>query len=75
MPNELLKQIEEETGFHSYEASINYGVKGQLMFYGTSDKFNDFKTLAGNNFATGTIVYLLDTGDSYMYSKFKDTWY
>lgn len=69
----LLKQIETETGFVCYETANM--VKPQYTFYGTSDKLTAFKTLAAEKLATGTIVYIIDTGDSYMYSAFKKTWY
>lgn len=71
--NELLMEIEKETGFVSYEnASM---AKPQYAFYGTSDKFNDFKTMIAGKVGTGTIAYLIDTGESHMYSAYKDTWY
>ena len=34
-----------------------------------------FKTAVGDLLDTGTIAYLMDNCDSYMYSKYKDTWY
>lgn len=67
----LKASIETDTGFVCYEDSSN----NQLTFYGTSDKLAAFKTLAANKFKTGTVVYVIDTGDSYMYSAFKNTWY
>lgn len=68
---ELKPQIERETGFHSYENSTNL----QIVFYGTSDMFDTFKKLVGNNLSTGTIVMIIDTGEAYIYSNFKDAWY
>ena len=68
---ELKNQIEEQTGFVCYEVQPG----DQTTFFGTSDMFNDFKTLVANKFNTGTIAYLMDNGAKYMYSKFKDTWY
>lgn len=67
----LLASIENATGYHAYETSN----QNQLVFYGTSAKFNDFKTLASTNFETGTIVIFVDTGASKMYSKYGNTWY
>lgn len=68
---DLKAQIEKETGFVSYESSVN----NQLTFYGTSDKLAEFKALAADKFATGTIAYCLDDGSSTMYSQFKNAWY
>lgn len=68
---DLKAQIEKETGFVSYESSVN----NQLTFYGTSDKLTAFKTLAADKLRTGTVVYCLDDGSSIMYSQFKNTWY
>ena len=67
----LKNQIEEETGFICYEVQPG----DQTTFFGTSDKLNDFKEAVGNKFNTGSIAYCMDTGDKYMYSKYKDTWY
>lgn len=69
----LRKQIEEETGFACYENPSMSGA--QFIFYGTSDKFDDFKTLAGNHFSTGTVASLMDNGKMYMYSAYKNQWY
>lgn len=74
MTSELLalkETIEKETGFVCYEDSSN----NQITFFGTSDKLADFKALAADKFKTATIVYCLDTGDSQMYSKYKNAWY
>ena len=68
---ELKSQIEEETGFVCYEVMPG----DQTTFFGTSDMFDDLKTLVGDKFNTGTIAYLMDDGAKYMYSKYKDTWY
>lgn len=67
----LKETIETQTGFACYEGQPG----DQPVFYGTSDMLDDFKTLAGNNMDTGTIVYCMDTSDKYMYSKFKQEWY
>ena len=72
--NELLqlkKQIETETGFTCYEVQPG----DQTTFFGTSDMFQDFKTLVADKFNTGTIAFCMDTHDKYMYSKYKDQWY
>ena len=65
------KELEEETGFVCYEVQPG----DQVTFFGTSDKFDAFKTAVGDLLDTGTIAYLMDNCDSYMYSKYKDTWY
>lgn len=73
MDKELLVRIEKETGFSAFE---NAGmVSAQYMFYGTSDKYAEFKTLIGTKAPNGCIAYLMDTGESHMYSRFKNTWY
>lgn len=69
---DLLKvNAEEETGFKCYESQPG----DQQTWFGTSDKFADFKTIVGSLLPTGTVVYLIDTGDTYMYSRFKNAWY
>ena len=73
MTPELLSQIEEETGFATFERP-NMG-KPQYTFYGTSDQFAAFKTLAADKLPNGSLAYLMDTGESHMYSAFKKTWY
>lgn len=70
---ELRKQIAEETGFECYENESMTGA--QVIWYGTSDEFDNFKTLVGTLPATGTVVDLMDTGAMYIYSKFKNQWY
>lgn len=70
---ELRKQIAEETGFECYENENM--TSAQPIWYGTSDKFDDFKTLVGNLPSTGTVVDLMDTGVMYIYSQYKETWY
>ena len=67
----LKSEVEKATGFHCYENSTN----NQLVFYGTSDKFEEFKQMIGTDLVTGTIAMLIDTGDSHMYSSFTKTWY
>ena len=65
------KELEEETGFVCYEVQPG----DQTTFFGTADKFEDFKEAIGQIFNTGTIAFLMDTGKRYMYSKYKDNWY
>lgn len=67
----LLAKIENETGYHAYETSN----QNQLVFYGTSAKLGDFKELASNYFETGTIVMVIDTGETSIYSKYDNAWY
>lgn len=73
MTRELLLQIEMETGFTTFENSNQ--AKPQYTFYGTSDKYAEFKALVEGKIPNGTIAYLMDTAESYMYSAFKNTWY
>lgn len=68
---EFKKELEADTGFVCYEVQPG----DQVTFFGTSDKFDDFKTAVGSLFNTGTIALLIDTGAKYMYSKYKNTWY
>lgn len=59
-------KTEVKTGFKCYEDSTN----NQLMFYGISTKFTDFKnyiTSTHRKLPTGTIIFLMDAGESYMY--------
>lgn len=64
-------EVEAETGFVSYETQPG----DQSVWYGTSDKWEDFVELIGNKFNTATIAYLMDTGKRYMYSKYVNTWF
>lgn len=64
-------EIEEDTGFVCYESMPG----DQLVFYGTSDKLDEFKTAIGTNAPTGSIAMAMDTGKKYMYSALKDAWY
>ena len=65
------KELEEETGFASYEVTPG----DQTTFFGTSSKFDDFKELIADKFNTGTIAFLMDTSKRYMYSRYTNTWY
>jgi len=65
------KELEEETGFASYEVMPG----DQTTFFGTSSKFDDFKELIADKFNTGTIAFLMDTSKKYMYSRYTNTWY
>lgn len=67
---QLKKEIEAETGFTAYEVQPG----DQQTWFGTSDKFDDFKTAIGNP-RTGTIAYTMDNSKKYMYSAYKRTWY
>lgn len=73
MTPELKLRIEQETGFGFYENSFMTG--SQYIFYGTSDKLDDFRELVAGRIATGTVCYCMDTGSMYIYSKYTDTWY
>lgn len=68
---EFKDEVEAATGFVAYETQPG----DQCVWYGTSDKYEDFVEMMADKFNTGTIAYLIDTGDRYMYSKYKDTWY
>lgn len=67
----LKRQIKNSTGFVNYE---NQAVD-QPTWYGTSDKFDEFKSMIGTNVETGNIAYVMDTGKKYMYSEYKNDWY
>lgn len=67
----LKKRIEAETGFVCYEVQPG----DQTIFYGTSDKLQEFKTLVADKFDTGTIVFTMDDCIKQMYSKYKNLWY
>lgn len=73
MMNDILKKIEEETGFYAFESSS--GTRGQYVFYGTSDMYEQFKNIIGDVLPTGSIAYLIDIGESHIWSKFKKAWY
>ena len=68
---EFKKQLEADTGFTFYEVQPG----DQTTFFGTADKYEEFKEAVGNKFNTGTLVFLMDTGDKYMYSRYKNAWY
>lgn len=68
---EFKDQMEAETGFVCYETQPG----DQAVWYGTSDKFDDFKDMIEDKFNTGTICYLIDTCKRYMYSKYTNVWY
>ena len=68
---QLKDEIEEATGFVCYETMPG----DQSVWYGTSDKFDDFVEMLGTSFNTGTICYLMDTGKRYMFSKAKEIWF
>lgn len=69
--NPFFVKVEAETGFHAFENDRN----SQMVFYGTSDKFDDFKMLVANKIPTGTMVILIDTGASGFYSAYTNQWY
>lgn len=67
----LMEQVATQTGFVCYETQPG----NQLVFYGTSDKLAEFKTLIGNTLPTGTAVYTMDDGETAFYSRYKEAWY
>ena len=69
--DELVEEVARLTGFTCYETQPG----SQLVFYGTSDKLNDFKELVGNILPTGTVAYTMDDGEQIMYSRFEEAWY
>lgn len=73
MTPELKSRIEKETGFAFYENSFMTG--SQYIFYGTSDKLNDFKELVDGKIPSGTVCYCMDTREMYIYSLYKEEWY
>lgn len=68
---ELRKTVESVTGFVCYEGNAGQ----QYCFYGISENVEAFKTMVAGKIPTATILYLLDTGDSYMYYLPTNTWY
>lgn len=68
---EFKKQLKEATGFVFYEVQPG----DQTTFYGTSDKFEEFKELVGDRFNTGSLAYIIDTAKKYCYSQYKNQWY
>lgn len=69
--NGFKNRVEKATGFTCFETQPD----DQTVWYGTSDKFDDFKEMVGEEFPTGTIAYLMDTSKKNMYSKTKKQWY
>ena len=69
--DKLMEEVAALTGFVSYETQPG----SQLVFYGTSDKLNEFKQMVGNVLPTGTAAYTMDDGETIMYSRFKEAWY
>lgn len=68
---EFKNSIAASTGFTAYE--VNPG--DQQTWFGTSSKFEDFKTAVEGKLNTGTIAFLMDTGKKYMYSTYTEAWY
>ena len=68
---EFKNRIEKATGFACFETQPD----DQAVFYGTSSKFDDFKTAVGKELSTGSIAFLMDTGKKFMYSILADKWY
>lgn len=69
--HDLMLDIEADTGFVCYETMPG----DQKVWYGTSGKFDDFKTAAADALETGTIVFIIDTNKRYCYSSYTETWY
>lgn len=69
--NALKVEIESKTGFTAYESQAG----DQLTFYGTSDKWDEFAAIAGDNFKTGTLAIQIDTNASKFYSHLHKFWY
>ena len=68
---ELKAKIEKETGFYCFEDSLNV----QPVFYGLSANFSSFKDLVKDYIKTGTMVVLIDTGASHMWSAVTKAFY
>lgn len=66
-------KLEAETtlGFKCYEDAKSH----QNCWFGTSDKFDEFKTLVEGKVETGAVAYTMDDGKKYMYSAYMETWY
>lgn len=67
----LKKEVTTNTGFVCYENVP----ESQICWYGTSDKFDEFKELVEGYTQTGAIAVMIDTKKKYMYSLFKNAWY
>ena len=67
----LMEEIARATGFVCYETQPG----NQLVFYGTSDKLAEFKTMVGNVLPTGSVAYTIDDGETAIYSRYKEAWY
>lgn len=63
--------IENTLGFKAYEAQH----RDQTVWYGTSDKYEEFKIAVKGHIKTGEVVFLMDVGEQHMYSAFKDKWF
>lgn len=72
---DFIENVEKETGFHTFEGGM--GQSGQQpIFYGISANFDNFVDKVGNGkLQTGTIAFLLDTGDKKFYYRPTNTWY
>ena len=67
----LMERVARETGFVCYETQPG----NQLVFYGTSDKLAEFKSLVKNILPTGTTAFTMDDGETTFYSRYKEAWY
>lgn len=68
----LTATLEEETGFKCYEGTPG----AQPVFYGLSSNFDIFASkIQENQLQTGTIAFLIDTGDKKFYYRPTNTWY
>lgn len=71
--NDLLKQVEEETGFKSYESAAM--PDPQYTFYGLNSNLAAFKAKVANKIPTGTIAYCVDVKTNEMYYAPTNSWY
>lgn len=75
---ELLREVEKQTGFHTFQSEgmiFTPQTADQLVFYGTSDKLEDFKSMLQDYLPTGTMAYCIDNKTSTIWSDFKNRWY
>lgn len=72
---DFIENVEKETGFHTFEGGM--GQSGQqTIFYGLSSNFDIFAAkIELDQLQTGTIAFLIDTGDKKFYYRPTNTWY
>lgn len=67
---DFVDEVASATGFKTYNKAYE-----QVTFYGTSEKFEDFKEMVSGKLESGSIAILMDTSESHFYSRYTDEWY